>query len=371
QQWLAKMRIPFERNFDALQIGSVYSRALNAWGVDAQRMGRTEEAGAHFNEAVQLYPDNVVAHANADFNQKLRKGDHVAIDDLAAFEERFGKFGNWETVLNINGMFDEPTGCLAEGIVFARGHLNRQAAQCLQRSLALAPESLLARLWLARVYLPLGTPDKAFPLIDQLKARSSGWADAAINSDDVFEAELSASYAAKQPAKVQNLLTSALSQNPADTNRLTLASRVCVANQDFTNALSIVDKQLQLAPTSVTRLIDKAYVQMQLSDFNGALVPLSKAVSIQPTNSAAIYCRAVSYFQTGRLDESQKDYETLEKLRPNAFPAYHGLAEIALRKKDTKSAIHFLELDLKAAPPGSEEVQYATAHLKTLKSGSP
>ncbi len=371
QKWMEFLHIPFEKNFDAIQIASVYSRAQNVWGVEAQRADRLEAAGKHFEESLQLLPENIVARANADFNQKLRKGAKTTAEDPTEFENRFGNFDGWEQTLNLNGTFDEPTGCLAQGIVFARGRLGRQAAQNFERALVLAPESLLARLWLSRVYVILNLPERAFPLVDQLRARTNAFAAAAINVADVFQVELAASYVAKDPEKVQRMIKTALSRRPSDPAILEIAARVSAYYQDYARALPVVEKQLELQPDNVNFLISKAFAQMQLTNFADAVIPLSRAISLQPTNAAALYCRAVSYFETGKLGESQRDYEALQKVNPNSFPAYHGLGEIAFRKKDTNAAIKYFELDLKAAPPGSSELEFATNRLKSLKTGSP
>src|SRR5581483_3066721 len=63
QQWMERMHIPYEKNDTAVFLANVYSRALNTWGVSAQRMGRLESAATHFDKAVQLAPDNVIADA--------------------------------------------------------------------------------------------------------------------------------------------------------------------------------------------------------------------------------------------------------------------------------------------------------------------
>jgi tetratricopeptide (TPR) repeat protein len=371
QQMMDRMHIPFEKNFAATQIGSVYSRALNNWGAEAQRLGRLDAAGAHFEEATLLYPENVVAHANADFNQKLRKGQRLAVDNPADFEKRFGNFDSWEQTLNSDGMFDEPTGCLAQGIVFARGRLDREAAQNFERTLELAPESLLARLWLGRVYVALGMADKAFPLVDQLKAHTNAFAEAAINLADVFQVELAATYVTQDSEKVQRLIRKVVSPTPPDPALLEAASRVCGNYGDYTNGLVIADKQLELNPNNVSVLLGKAITQIQLTNYNDAIPALTKAISLQPTNSVAIYSRAVSYFETGKLDESQRDYEALIKLNSKAYPAYRGLGEIALRKKDTNTAIRFFGLEFTNAPPGSQASQIASNRLTTLKTGAP
>jgi tetratricopeptide (TPR) repeat protein len=371
ERWMKFMHIPFEKNFEAIQLASVYSRALNSWGAQAQRMGRLEPAGAHFEEALQLFPENVVARANSDFNQKLRKNERVAVDNPVAFENRFGNFGGWEQTLNLDGLFDEPTGCLAQGIVFARGRLDREAAQNFERSLELAPEGILARLWLARVYVVLDSPDKALLLVDELRSRTNSFADAAINSADVFQIELAATYVSHDSDKVQHLVKTTVSQRPLDPATLETAARVTGYYGDYTNNLLVVEKQLELHPNNVTVLINKAFALMQLTNFNDAIAPLSAAISLQPTNGAALYCRAVSYFETGKLDESKRDYEALQKVTPRTYPPYHGLAEIAFQKKDTNAAIKYFEQDLIYAPPGSPESQFATNRLKSLRPGAP
>ncbi len=371
QKWLHFMHIPVEKNFEANQVGAVYSRALNTWGVEAQRAGRLDAAGGHFEDAVRLFPENLVAKANADFNQKLRKGERVAVEDPSSFEKRFGNFDGWQIMLNADGIFDEPTGCLAQGIVFARGRLDREAAQNFERTLALAPESLLARLWLARVYVVLGTPEKAFHLVDELNSRTNMFADAAINAADVFQIQLAASYVEQDPEKVQRLVKSTVSGKSPDPSLLETAARVCGYYHDFTNALVVLDKQLQLSPNNVGILLNKAYAHMQLTNFNEAIPPLSRAISLAPTNGTALYFRAISYFETGKLDESQRDYEALQKGNEKAYPAYHGLGEIAVRKKDTNSAIRYFELDRTYAPPGSPEFEFATNRIHSLKTGAP
>jgi len=376
QRWMKIMHIPFEKNFNALDLGSMYSRALNTWGVQAQRMGRLEAAGAHFAEAAELYSDNVVAKANSDFNKKLRNGEHGTTEDPGEFEKRFGNYSSWEQILTANGAFDEPTGCLAQGIVFARGRLDRQAAQNFERSLTLAPDSLLARLWLARVDVILAAVNKdfglkAFPLIDQLKARSDAYTDAAINPSDVFQLELAANYVNERPAAVRHLVNTAVSSNPPDNAMLNIAAQLATFYHDFTNALLVIDRELELSPNNVACLMNKGFLQIQLTNYDAAIPPLSTAISLQPTNSQAIYFRAAAYLSDDKLDEAQRDFETLQKANPKALPIYRGLAEVALRRKDTNAAVHYYELSLSNSVPNSPEAIAAEDYIKKLKSGSP
>jgi tetratricopeptide (TPR) repeat protein len=368
-RWMNQMHIPYETSPEATELGAVYSRALNTWGVHAQRTGRLESAGAHFDQALQLYPENVVARANADFNKKLRNGERAPADNLTAFEGRFGKYSNWQQVLGADGLFDEPTGCLAEGIVFARGRLDREAAQNFERTLALSPDSVLARLWLARIYLSTREPAKAFPLIEGLKTRTNLFADAAIAPSDVFQLELAAYYANHEMDRVRELIDNAISRQPPEPAVLDAAAKTSVFYHDYTNALPVVKKQLELNPNDPTQLINAGFIQIQARNFEAAIPDLSKVISLQSTNAAALFCRADAYLETGKLDEAQRDYEALQKLSPKAYPVYHGLGEIAFRKKDTNAAVRYYELDLANVQTNSPEAKFATDRIQSLKSG--
>jgi tetratricopeptide (TPR) repeat protein len=371
QTWMEKTHIPFEINPDALQLSLTYSRALNNWGGAAQRMGSLQVAGARFDESVQLSPSNIVASANLDFNKKLQKGERVTVDDPIAFQARFGKVENWQQILNLYGPFDEPTGCIRQGMVSHNQRLERQAAQSFLRSLALAPEGLLARLWLARSYVILRMPDKALTVVKELKSRSSAFAGAAINPADVFQVELAATYVGEDSNRTDHLVKTTVAQQPPDPALLETVVQVSTFYQHYPHTLLALNRELEISPDNLTCLINKGFIDIQLTNYNDAIPALTRALSLQPTNTTALFCRAVCYFESGKLDESQRDYEALQKLNPKAFPAYHGLAEIALRKKETNAAIRYFQLDLTNAAPNYSEMQYATDRLKELKKTSP
>jgi tetratricopeptide (TPR) repeat protein len=366
ERWMQTMQIPFEKNSIAQFLAIMYSRSLNTWGVAAQRLGHPEFATAHFDKAIQLEPGNVVASANLEFNKKLRKGERFAAGNAADLQERFGNFDNWDDILNRSGLFDDPTGCLAQGIVFHRGHLERQAAQNFMRSIDLAPDGLLAKLWLARVDVVVHQPEKSLALIDELKARSTSLAAAAIYPSDILQVELAANYVSDSRDKVDHLVKSTLSQKPPDLLLVDTVVQVSSLYRDYTNALLGVDKQLESSPDNVVSLINKGFLEIQITNYDAAISPLNKAISLSPTNATAIFCRAASYLEIGKLDEAQHDYELLKQIKPTGYPAYHGLAEVALRRKDTNTAILNFQLDLTNTPPGSPEARYAEDRLKEL-----
>ena len=64
--------------------------------------------------------------------------------------------------VNANGPFDEPSFCLAEGIILAaQDGFFRQAVALFARVRELAPDNLAARLWLGQIYVMSRLPDRA------------------------------------------------------------------------------------------------------------------------------------------------------------------------------------------------------------------
>lgn len=382
QMWMSRMRIPFETNQVATELGIICSQNLNTLGVQDQKLGRLDVAAQHFAEAQRFYPDNIVAEANLDFNKKLQAGEHITAQQPSSFEDRFGNFSSWEPTMQMNGLFDEPTGCLAQGIVFDRGGLRHQAAQQFERALTLAPDSLLARLWLARVYLVSHTPDRAFPLINDLKAHSNSLSDVAISPGDVFSLELAADYITHKEDAASNLLKETWSRQPPDTNLLDIALQISIGSRPphYTNALTVVEKQLALNPNDSKVLVNAAFIHLRLGDLDRSIGELTQVLSSEPTNCPALVDRAIAYLNTGKLDEAKADYEKLEKLSFNFNQrqqesikrfAYYGLGEIAFSKKDTNGAIQYYQLYLKNAATNSQEGQFVVKRLKTLKPASP
>jgi tetratricopeptide (TPR) repeat protein len=136
-------------SIDAGWLGTNFSRSLNFWGVELQRANRIEEAAACFELAGRLNTNNVVAHINRDYNANLQRGSTAPINPDASLESKFSRFRTWESVLAVNGPFDEPDFCLELGKIFARGNNYRQALQQFHRALDLKPGSLAIKMWIA------------------------------------------------------------------------------------------------------------------------------------------------------------------------------------------------------------------------------
>ena len=159
-------------NRDAVILGTFYSRALDYWGVEAQKGGELALAARYLQRALDLNPENLAAQVNLRCNKVLQAGGRLRPPAEGSVEDLFGPYRRWDKVLSGNGPFDEPTYCQQQGLEFAKGRLYRQAAQQFARATTLATNNLANRLWLARMCILRALPDEALAVIKEIHDHS-------------------------------------------------------------------------------------------------------------------------------------------------------------------------------------------------------
>jgi tetratricopeptide (TPR) repeat protein len=136
------LRLAPEHNHTLTFLGAAYSKDLNDWGVNLQRLGRWADAGLWFERALELKPDNLSAWINREWNQRRQRGDARRLD-LGSLENRIpellAKYRSWQAVLYENGPLDEPTFLFEAARVWLSGGQLRQAAMDFARCAELAP----------------------------------------------------------------------------------------------------------------------------------------------------------------------------------------------------------------------------------------
>ena len=133
QSLVEKAHLARESNHDAATVAGFYSRALDYWGVEMQKSGQLTNAAAHFERALELNPDNLVAQVNLECNKNLQAGRKSSVQVSKSVEDEFGKYRNWDQIIGENGPFDEPNFCYEQGRVFVRNNLYRQGAAQFER----------------------------------------------------------------------------------------------------------------------------------------------------------------------------------------------------------------------------------------------
>jgi len=335
-----------------------------------------EEGRRAVNGAQDLNPDNTVAQVNLDCNHSLQAGDKIAMQSHESAQDRFGKWKGWEQVMNVNGPFDEPNICYQQGRVFLGGGNYRQAAEQFARVNELAPDFLPSRVLLAILCLNMQHADQALKLVSDIRAHAEIFGLNRTNQYDLLQIEASAYLSQHNLAGAEATFNTALKDSPKDDVLLATAAQVYLRYGYYSNALTITEQHLKLHPDNPGLLLTQGIAWLQLTNYAEAIPRLSRVVDMD-TNSlvtpqlhylAQTY-RAFAYLQSGQLNAAQRDYESLQRVSPtgpDAFKAYYGLAEVALRKQDTNTAIRNLHSCLANSPTNSPESLVVSNRLREL-----
>jgi len=368
---LDRLHVPREQNQNAILAGTFYSRSLNFWGVQLQRAGSLTNAAACFIMAEEVNPDNFVAQINLRFNQSLRAGNSVPLDLSKTTSDQFGKFRDWNSALNANGPFDEPSFCFVEGINLAsqNGYF-RQAVAPLARVQELEPDNLETRLTLGQIYVMSRLPDRALEVLRDPLEQPERFSLAKTNKTELNVVAAAAYFQKKDFARGTHLLQTEIALHPADDDLRTAIVQVFLMHGLFTNALDVIDRKLRLMPDDPDWLFSQGYTCFQMKAYDDAIAALTHALQ-QTNNLTARFYRAVARLNSGRLDEARADYKTLQPSFTNSFLIAYGLGEIAWRQHDTNEAIRNYKLYLANANTNTEEATNIMQRLRELKGHSP
>jgi tetratricopeptide (TPR) repeat protein len=368
ERLLDKFHVPREPNQMAILTGAFYSRSLDFWGVELQRAGELAKAAAHFDTALQINPDNVVAQINLQFNKTLRAGGAAAVDLSKATTDQFGNYHSWSEVLDANGPFDEPSFCYESGVILAGGNgYFRQAVASFDRVRQLDPDNLPARLWLGRIYIMARLPQRALDALHDPLAQPEKFSLVATNETQLHVFAAAAYFQETNSTRGAELLESEIALHPADNDLLAAAAQAYMTRGLFTNALGVINRKLESAPDDPAWLYSKGYVSIQLKNYAAAIAALTRVLAVQTNNNDALFNRAIANLDSDRLDAAHADYLRLQQTYTNAFQVAYGLGDIAWRQHDTNEAIRNYAIYLANANTNSDEAQTILERLRELK----
>jgi tetratricopeptide (TPR) repeat protein len=360
------LHVPPEPNPNALMAGIFYSRSLDFLGVQLQRAGELEKAATRFSEAQQLNPDNVVAKINLDFNKTLRAGSPAAVDLSRVTADQFGKYHNWNEVLNANGPFDETSFCFENGVGLVQGGLMRQATVQFNRVRQLAPDNLAARLFLARIYVYSRKPDQALEALHDPLTRPKDFSLTEFNATELNILTSAARFQKNEIADGVNLLETEITRHPDDESLLTIAAQAYMMRGLYTNAIHAINRKLARTPNDLQWIYGKGIASLQIGAYNDAVTALSKILETQTNNPDALFNRGVAYFKNERLDAARADFRQLQSAYTNSFRVAYGLGDIAARQHDTNEAIRNFKIYVANAPTNSAEFKTVRERLTQL-----
>jgi tetratricopeptide (TPR) repeat protein len=376
------LHLSHEENGQIAVLERYYSRSRNYWGVQKQAAGSLVDAQKHFQRALELNPDNIVASVNLKCNDVLQKGEHPPVRDPQVVMDEFGRYSRWDELMNENGPYDEPTFTYAWGLQLADpgNGMIRQAIEQFQRVTALAPSFISSRLWLGHLYILKGHPDDALKVIEDIRARPDLLA--ATSLPELVQVEASALLEKTNLPAAEKIVNNALKQHPDDQELLSTAVLVYMNHAYYTNALPLLEQQLSTHPDDLVLLMQKGVANLQSDHFDEAIQALNRVMTLETnlsdTHITALRNRAIAYLRANRLEEAKKDYETLQRLYPTDRRMNYGLGEIAYKQRDTNAALRNYNLYLTNAenpfimpPANSNEVRGVKAKVQELRPGYP
>jgi len=372
QRLLARLHVVREQNPSAVVAGIFYSRDLDFWGVQLQRAGKLENAADCFKMAQNLNPDNIVAQVNLKFNQDLRAGRITPVNPSKVTSDQFGKYHNWNEVINANGPFDEPSFCFADGVLLAKGNLLvRQAVLPLTRAREFDPDFLPVRLLLAQIYLFSRLPDRALEALHDPLTQPQEFSLTDSNSVDLNILAAGAYLQKTNIVEGTRLLEQEINRHPDNKDLLTATVQALVIRGLFTNALAVIDHKLKMTPDDPTGLFGKGYICIQLHAYDDAIAAFTRVLAIQTNNSDARFNRAIASLDGGKLDAARADYLQLQQTFTNSFPVAYGLAEIAWRQHETNEAVRNYKIYMANARTNTAEATNVIQRLRELEGHSP
>jgi tetratricopeptide (TPR) repeat protein len=372
QRILNGFHVAREPNRNIIMAGTFYSRSLNFWGVQLQRAGDLADAARCFTLAEEVNPDNLVAQINLQFNRDLQAGRSAPVDLSKTTSDQFGKYHNWNEVLNADGPFDEPSFCLTDGLIMAaQNGLLRQAVVPFTRVRELVPDNLMARLWLGQIYIIFRLPDRALEVLREPLEQPEKFSLARTNTTELNVIAAAAYFEKNEPARGAQLLETETALHPADEALLTDIAQAYLVHGLFTNAADLINQKLRLAPNDPDWLFKRGYVSLQLKTYDDAIDAFTRVLAVQTNNPSALFNRALACLDSGRLDAARADYRTLQQTFTNSFQIAYGLGEIAWRQHDTNEAIRNFKLYLANANTNTAEAANVIQRLRELNVRSP
>ena len=382
----------------ARAVGQWYSRSLDYWGVELQKLNQFEEAGRFFNLAVQLNPDNLVAKINREYNASLQRNNPTRVDLAKSVDHQIGpKYRTLDAFLAANGPVDEPGFRIRLGELLARQDNLRQAILQYERVLELEPDNRPLLIDLAALYLLPDLPRETLKTTARLRALRLTPNEqiqvavldykARIALGESPEAEQTLLQALNTHPQAEPLLDALaefymfagrldealqvtdrlLQVNPRAVRALIRQSVVFMKQENFTKAENTMNVLAQVAPDSPDALLTRSAFFIQTQRYPEALQIVNRLLEIQPQNQWGLINRAIALLQSGQLDDARSAYLALLERAPTEHRFLFGLGEIAYRQKNRADAIQYYESYLQHAPPNTDEAQQIADRLQQLR----
>jgi len=361
-----RLHLSRERVLIAETLAAIYSRSANYWGVELQKLGKWEEAGASFDRALALNPDNISAQVNLAYNKVRREGGTTPTDLSTTIEDRFGKYGTWNEVIASCGPFDEPRFTFEQCRTFFANRLFRQALQQIKRVTELDPRNFTAHVWMADLFTTLGHPAEAMTVVQHVRRDEGGFGVNPTNAVELARVEIAALFRSGDSDAARRKLLP-LARIDASPRAHLVASQFYLQYGLFKEAIPLLERAATENPSDILAIVNLGYAYLQVEQNEAALKQFDAALELDPKALAARLNRALVLIRLKQWDKAQEDLEILVHDSPNGYQILFGLGEVSAGRNDIPKAIEYFERARQSAPPGSRDFNQVTNRLQELK----
>jgi tetratricopeptide (TPR) repeat protein len=358
-------RLSGRLNETAQVLGDLYSKALNSWGVDAQKAGPGDEARAWFERALIFNPDNLAARINLAFAERQARGETNRLtwaEVKEAFPKTLAKYQTWPEVIGRNGPVDEPTFLLQSGRMYLGAANPRQALDCFARSAELAPDWALPQLWQAQGFNVLGEFARAAELSAALLPQESTLRPPGLVQ--LLQVHAVALWRLGRTNEATAFVAAFTMRHQAINEVVGAAAEFCAATGDFAQELRWREILTEREPRRVEWLVKKGHAELRAGKPEAALQTLTTALTLAPGHANARLFRAVAALRLGKLADARHDYTELLQHPTQAQRALFGLGGIAWRQHDTNAMIQYYQAFLTNSAVAAAQSAVALERLK-------
>ncbi len=364
---------------EAMIVGNYFSAALNALGVEMQKLNELQAAATYFFWALELNPDNQSADLNLQFNEVLNLG--MELDKLQEDSVKVFNSFNRAQLMMVNGPVDEIhyRTLLGKNLANTEVGMLRQAIPQFQRALDLQPNNYQALAGMLQVMLQAGDMEKATELLTQLKSSFSSEEDTTLGQrQELFELEAWLLLGLKQYAEAESLLNSALEEFPRNSKFLDALYNTYNASGQHQKALNVATRQLEVDSKNAQALLNQATSHILMEQYDQAIAPLDQALTISTNrlafiNRTARINKAIALLRGGKLESARDEYLKLKEDLPTLHKIDYGLAQVYDQLGNVEEALQSYQAYFSKAPANlrqSEEFKQAQIRAQELAGGN-
>lgn len=343
--------------------------------------GKTNEALAEYQKAIEVKPNYLAAHSavitsfllenklNDAANQldALKKvaPNHpqtIYFDTQINYQRKEFKAASESAQKLLKISPNNPMALQLAGAIEYQLNSYLQAETYLAKALQIAPELMPARRLLIASYLRAGKPDKALDALQPVLSY--------IDKDPELLALAGEAYLQNgEPNKAAEYLAKASKLEPDNAAKKTSLALAHMAQGNSENARQELE-QISVSDKGITADLALIAAYLRSNQLDKALKAIESVERKQPDNPATYNLRARALLAKNDMDGARKSFEKALAVNPTFFPAVASLARLDLIDKKPDEARKRFETLLTLAPKNFQAL-LALAEMKAASGGTP